>query len=50
MPAQLNLQRNSKLFVSTIDASGGAVYTAFTPANTFQVVPLSYAPLVLMTK
>jgi hypothetical protein len=37
MAAQLNLQRNSKLFMSTIDISSGAAATAMTPANTWQV-------------
>lgn len=37
MAASLNLQRNTKVFYSTVDIDGGAAVTAMTPANTWQV-------------
>jgi len=37
MTAQLNLQRNTKVFISTVDLSNGAAVTAMKPANTWQV-------------
>jgi hypothetical protein len=37
MAAQLNLQRNSKVFVSTVDLASGAAVTSLVPANTYQV-------------
>ncbi len=37
MSAQLNLQRNTKVFMSTVDIASGAAVTALTPANTWQV-------------
>jgi len=37
MSAQLNLQRNTKVFMSTVDIASGATVTALTPANTWQV-------------
>jgi len=37
MAAQLNLQRNTKVFISTVDLSNGAAVTAMKPANTWQV-------------
>ena len=37
MASQLNLQRNSKLFMSTVDLAGGAAATSVTPANTWQL-------------
>ena len=37
MAAQLNLQRNTKVFMSTVDLAGGAAHSAMKPANTWQV-------------
>jgi len=37
MAAQLNLQRNTKVFVSTVDLAGGAAVSSVVPANTYQV-------------
>jgi len=37
MAAQLNLQRNTKVFMSTVDIASGAEVTAMKPANTWQV-------------
>jgi len=37
MAAQLNLQRNTKVFVSTVDLASGAAVTSVVPANTWQV-------------
>ena len=39
--AALNLQRNSEVFFSTIDLSGGAAATAMTPSNTWKVEVLA---------
>jgi hypothetical protein len=41
MPAQLNLQRNSKVFMSTVDLASGALVSAMVPANTWQVEVLA---------
>jgi hypothetical protein len=37
MVAQLNLQRNTKVFMSTVDLAGGAAVADMKPANTWQV-------------
>lgn len=37
MAAQLNLQRNTKVFMSTVDLASGAAVTSVVPANTWQV-------------
>ena len=37
MAAQLNLQRNTKVFISTVDLASGAAATSVVPANTWQV-------------
>jgi len=37
MAAQLNLQRNTKVFISTVDLANGAAVTSMKPANTWQV-------------
>ncbi len=37
MAAQLNLQRNTKVFISTVDLASGAAVTSMVPANTWQV-------------
>jgi hypothetical protein len=37
MAAQLNLQRNTKVFISTVDLASGAAVTSVVPANTWQV-------------
>ncbi len=37
MAAQLNLQRNTNVFMSTVDLAGGAAHSAMKPANTWQV-------------
>lgn len=37
MPQSLNLQRNSEIFFSTQNLSGGAAVTSVTPANTWKV-------------
>ena len=39
--ASLNLQRNTKIFYSTVDLNGGAAATAMSPANTWQVEVLA---------
>ena len=39
--AALNLQRNSEVFFSTIDLSGGAAATAMTASNTWKVEVLA---------
>lgn len=39
--ASLNLQRNTKVFYSTVDINGGAAITALVPANTWQVEVLA---------
>ena len=41
MPAQINLQRNTKVFMSTIDLAGGAAVTGMVPGNTWQVEVLA---------
>ena len=41
MAASLNLQRNTKVFYSTVDLNGGAAATAMSPANTWQVEVLA---------
>lgn len=37
MAAQLNLQRNTKVFISTVDLASGGAATSIVPANTWQV-------------
>lgn len=37
MAAQLNLQRNTKVFMSTVDLASGGAVTSVVPANTWQV-------------
>jgi len=37
MAAQLNLQRNTKVFISTVDLASGGAATSVAPANTWQV-------------
>jgi hypothetical protein len=37
MPASLQLQRDSEIFLSTKNFSGGDAFTAFTPANTWKI-------------
>jgi len=37
MAAQLNLQRNTKVFISTVDLASGGAATSVVPANTWQV-------------
>lgn len=37
MAAQLNLQRNTKVFISTVDLASGGAVTSVVPANTWQV-------------
>ncbi len=37
MPAQINLQRDSEIFFSTKNFSGGDAFTTFTPANTWKI-------------
>ena len=37
MPASLQLQRDSEIFISTKNFSGGDAFTAFTPANTWKI-------------
>jgi len=39
--ASLNLQRNTKIFYSTVDINGGAAATTMSPANTWQVEVLA---------
>lgn len=41
MACNINLQRNSKVFYSTVDIAGGAVVTAMVPANTWRVEVLA---------
>ena len=41
MAASLNLQRNTKVFYSTVDINGGAAGTAICPANTWQIEVLA---------
>lgn len=41
MSCNLQLQRNTKVFFSTVDLHGGAAVTAVTPANTWQVEVLA---------
>ena len=41
MAASLNLQRNTKVFYSTVDINGGAAATALSPANTWQIEVLA---------
>ena len=41
MAASLNLQRNTKVFYSTVDINGGAAATAISPANTWQIEVLA---------
>jgi len=41
MSCNLQLQRNTKVFMSIIDLNGGAAVTAMTPANTWQVEVLA---------
>lgn len=41
MPAQLNLQRDSEVFFSTKNFSGGDAFTSFTPANTWKIEVLA---------
>lgn len=41
MPAQLNLQRNSRVFMSTVDLASGALVSSMVPANTWQVEVLA---------
>jgi len=38
---QLNLQRNSEIYFSTVDLAGGAAITAMTPQNTWRIEVLS---------
>ena len=37
MAAQLNLQRNTKVYISTVDLASGAAASSLVPANTWQV-------------
>lgn len=41
MPAALNLQRNSEVYVSTVDMDGGGTAANMTPSNTWRVDVLS---------
>lgn len=41
MPTSLNLQRNSEVFFSTVDISGGAAITSLTPSNTWKLEVLA---------
>lgn len=41
MSCNLNLQRDSKIFYSTVDIDSGAAVTAMTPANTWEVEVLA---------
>jgi len=41
MAASLNLQRNTKVFYSTVDLNGGAAATTMSPANTYEVEVLA---------
>lgn len=41
MPQSLNLQRNSEVFLSTINLQGGSASTAMTPSNTWKVEVLA---------
>jgi len=41
MAASLNLQRNTRVFYSTVDINGGAAVTAVSPANTWQIEVLA---------
>ena len=41
MPAALNLQRNSEVYLSTVDIDGGATAANMTPSNTWRVEVLA---------
>ena len=41
MATALNLQRNSEVYMSTVDLDGGAASTAMTPRNTWRVEVLA---------